>query len=172
MLYRRCATIVRLMRAQEALVTIRASLASVRTHVQVTEPKSARSRRTIALPTVAMTALRAHRVRQLQAATRCRGDAGKITDSCSPAGSARRWSLETSHGSSRLPQSRGYQSSSSMTFGIHTPRWLLAQGAIRGRGHGDAGTPSGIPDAEHLQSRLAGAAADAAAKMNALLGRF
>lgn len=53
-------------RIREALVTIRASLASVQTRVQVTEPKSARSRRTIVLPTVATTALRAHRVRQLQ----------------------------------------------------------------------------------------------------------
>jgi integrase len=34
--------------------------------VQVVEPKSARSRRTIALPSVAVAALRAHRVRQLE----------------------------------------------------------------------------------------------------------
>jgi hypothetical protein len=44
-----------------------APLAPLKTSVQVTEPKSARSRRTIALPTVAVTVLRAHRVRQLEA---------------------------------------------------------------------------------------------------------
>ena len=51
----------------EELRRIRAALAPLKTSVQVTEPKSARSRRTIALPTVAVTALRAHRVRQLEA---------------------------------------------------------------------------------------------------------
>src|SRR5262245_26109709 len=49
------------------LQEVRKKLALVKTSVQVSEPKSARSRRTIALPTVAVTALRAHRVRQLEA---------------------------------------------------------------------------------------------------------
>jgi integrase len=41
-------------------------LARVKTSVHITEPKSARSRRTIALPAVAVAALRTHRVRQLE----------------------------------------------------------------------------------------------------------
>src|SRR5262249_51746505 len=49
------------------LKKVRAALAQVKTTVQVTEPKSSRSRRTIALPAVAVSALRAHRVRQLEA---------------------------------------------------------------------------------------------------------
>ena len=39
----------------------------MKTSVQVTEQKSVRSRRTIALPGVVVTALRSHRVRQLEA---------------------------------------------------------------------------------------------------------
>jgi integrase len=50
----------------DKIKTVRAALASVTTTVQVTELKSARSRRTIALPSVAIAALRAHRVRQLE----------------------------------------------------------------------------------------------------------
>ena len=46
---------------------VRAALAKVKTSVQITELKSARSRRTIALPAVVVAALRAHRVRQLEA---------------------------------------------------------------------------------------------------------
>jgi Phage integrase family len=49
------------------LQTVRVALAKVRTQVQTTELKSARSRRTIALPHVAVAALRAHLVRQLEA---------------------------------------------------------------------------------------------------------
>jgi integrase len=49
------------------LQAVRAALAKVKTTVQVTELKSARSRRTIALPAVAITALRSHRTRQLEA---------------------------------------------------------------------------------------------------------
>lgn len=51
----------------EALASVRGSLAKVKTGVHVTELKSTRSRRTIALPTVVSTALRSHRVRQLEA---------------------------------------------------------------------------------------------------------
>jgi len=50
----------------EELQKVRAALAKVKTTVQTTEPKSARSRRTIALPAIAVTALRAHRVRHLE----------------------------------------------------------------------------------------------------------
>jgi len=50
-----------------ALQRVRASFAEVKTAVQVTELKSARSRRTVALPGVAVSALRSHRVRQLEA---------------------------------------------------------------------------------------------------------
>jgi integrase len=50
-----------------ALAEVRNALAAVRSQVHVTELKSARSRRTIALPQVAVVALRAHRVRQLEA---------------------------------------------------------------------------------------------------------
>ena len=51
----------------QELKKLRAALAQVKTTVQITEPKSSRSRRTIALPAVAVSALRAHRVRQLEA---------------------------------------------------------------------------------------------------------
>ena len=54
-------------RLVEDLQRVRLALKPFKTTVQVTEPKSVRSRRTIALPTVAVTALRAHRVRQLEA---------------------------------------------------------------------------------------------------------
>ena len=49
------------------LKAVRTAFAKVKTAVQITELKSTRSRRTIALPTVAITALRSHRVRQLEA---------------------------------------------------------------------------------------------------------
>ena len=49
------------------LYAVRAALAKVKTSVQITELKSARSRRTLVLPAVTTTALRAHRVRQLEA---------------------------------------------------------------------------------------------------------
>ncbi|MGE3843794.1 MAG: site-specific integrase, partial [Vicinamibacterales bacterium] len=45
---------------------VRASLQRVGKVWHLVEPKSARSRRTVALPDVAVTALRAHRVRQLE----------------------------------------------------------------------------------------------------------
>ena len=51
----------------EELQTVRTAFAAVKTSVQITELKSAGSRRTIALPAVAITALRSHRTRQLQA---------------------------------------------------------------------------------------------------------
>jgi integrase len=54
-------------RLAKELQEVRKALAAVKTSVQVSEPKSSRSRRTIALPTVAVTALRAHRVLQLEA---------------------------------------------------------------------------------------------------------
>lgn len=47
--------------------TVRAAFAKVKTTIQITELKSTRSRRTIALPAVAIAALRSHRVRQLEA---------------------------------------------------------------------------------------------------------
>ncbi len=49
------------------LVRLRADLRAVRTQIQFVEPKSVRSRRTIALPAMVVKALRRHRVRQLQA---------------------------------------------------------------------------------------------------------
>jgi integrase len=48
------------------LAEVRQAIAKVKTSVQVAEPKSARSHRTIALPAIAVVALRAHRVRQLE----------------------------------------------------------------------------------------------------------
>jgi len=54
-------------RLAEALKRVGKTFAAVKTSVQFTELKSARSRRTIALPAVAVTALRAHCVRQLEA---------------------------------------------------------------------------------------------------------
>lgn len=48
------------------LTAVRAKLAEVRTRVQVSDLKSERSRRVIALPGVAVAALRRHRVRQLE----------------------------------------------------------------------------------------------------------
>lgn len=45
---------------------VRKGLAAVKTSVQVVEPKSSRSRRTIALPATAVRALNRHRVRQLE----------------------------------------------------------------------------------------------------------
>ena len=50
----------------EEMRTMRAAFALVKTKVQVTELKSTRSRRTIALPAVAIAALKTHRVRQLE----------------------------------------------------------------------------------------------------------
>jgi integrase len=54
-------------RLVQELQGVRTALAAVKTSVQFTEPKSSRSRRTIALPGVAIAALKAHRVRQLEA---------------------------------------------------------------------------------------------------------
>ena len=48
------------------LGTIRERLRPMKTSLQLVEPKSARRRRTIALPAVSVAALRAHRVRQLE----------------------------------------------------------------------------------------------------------
>jgi integrase len=48
------------------LADVRTKLRAMRTTVQLVEPKSLRSRRTIALPPVAVTALRTHRVQQLK----------------------------------------------------------------------------------------------------------
>lgn len=52
---------------KQELQTIQAAMAKVKTTIQITELKSARGRRTIALPAIAITALRSHRVRQLEA---------------------------------------------------------------------------------------------------------
>jgi len=54
-------------RLTSELEAVRAAFARVKTKVQFTELKSSRSRRTIALPAVAITALRTHRIRQLEA---------------------------------------------------------------------------------------------------------
>jgi integrase len=54
-------------RLTQELQAIRAAFAKVKTSVQFTELKSTRSRRTIALPAVAIATLRTHRVRQLEA---------------------------------------------------------------------------------------------------------
>jgi integrase len=54
-------------RLAEDLKTVRAAVAKVKTSVQFTELKSTRSRRTIALPAVAIAALRTHRVGHLEA---------------------------------------------------------------------------------------------------------
>src|SRR5262245_47548848 len=50
----------------EELHAVRKAFALVKTSIHITELKSARSRRTIALPAIAVTALRARRVRQLE----------------------------------------------------------------------------------------------------------
>lgn len=47
-------------------LTIRKSLQRVDGELQLVEPKTAKSRRTVALPDVAVSALRAHRVRQIE----------------------------------------------------------------------------------------------------------
>ena len=49
------------------LQTVRAAFAKVKTSIHITELKSTRSRRTIALPAVVISALRSHRTRQLEA---------------------------------------------------------------------------------------------------------
>lgn len=54
-------------RLKDELQAVRAALSKVKTSIQITELKSSRSRRTIALPAVAVAALRSHRVRQLEA---------------------------------------------------------------------------------------------------------
>jgi integrase len=51
---------------RQKLAAVTEARKAIKTSLHVVEPKSARSRRTIALPTVAVTALRAHRVRQLE----------------------------------------------------------------------------------------------------------
>jgi integrase len=51
---------------REELAPVTEVLRAIKTSLQIVELKSARSRRTIALPAVAVTALRAHRVRQLE----------------------------------------------------------------------------------------------------------
>jgi integrase len=53
--------------AQKRLGEVLEGLKALKTSLHLVEPKSARSRRTIALPSVAVKALRAHRVRQLEA---------------------------------------------------------------------------------------------------------
>lgn len=54
-------------RLTHELQAVRAAFAKVKTSIQITELKSDRSRRMIALPAVAIVALRSHRVRQLEA---------------------------------------------------------------------------------------------------------
>lgn len=76
------------------LQTVRTAFAKVKTSVQFTELKSVRSRRTIALPAVAIAALRSHRVRQLEARL-VAADAGRIAASYSPAQSGRHLSRGT-----------------------------------------------------------------------------
>jgi hypothetical protein len=51
----------------QELQAVRKAFAVVKTSIHITELKSARSRRTIALPAVAITAIGAHRLRQLEA---------------------------------------------------------------------------------------------------------
>jgi integrase len=51
---------------RQELATVLGKLKAIKTSLHIVEPKSARSRRTITLPAVAVTALRAHRVRQLE----------------------------------------------------------------------------------------------------------
>jgi integrase len=51
---------------EQLLTENRKALTGIKTSLQIVEPKSSRSRRTIALPVVAVTALKAHRVRQLK----------------------------------------------------------------------------------------------------------
>ncbi len=53
--------------ARERLVEVRKELTAVKTSVQVVEPKSNRSKRTIAVPAMVLNALVRHRVRQLEA---------------------------------------------------------------------------------------------------------
>ena len=53
-------------RLEGELQAIRPAIARVKTSVQITQQKSVRSRRTMALPGVAVTALRSHRVCQLE----------------------------------------------------------------------------------------------------------
>jgi integrase len=57
-----------------ALREVRAALKSVKQTLHITEPKSARSKRTIILPTTAATALRQHRTRQLKERMAAGGD--------------------------------------------------------------------------------------------------
>ena len=54
-------------RLTRELQTVRAAFAKVKTSIHITELKSTRSRRTIALPAVVISALRSHRTRQLEA---------------------------------------------------------------------------------------------------------
>jgi integrase len=51
---------------QQELAAVLKKLKAIKTSLHIVEPKSARSRRSITLPAVAVTALRAHRVRQLE----------------------------------------------------------------------------------------------------------
>jgi integrase len=59
---------------QSGVLTVRASLQRVGKQWQLVEPKSERSRRAIALPRVAIVALRAHRVRQKRERLMAGGD--------------------------------------------------------------------------------------------------
>ena len=56
-----------LIAARRRLLELRKELGAVKTSIQVVEPKSARSKRTVALPATAIRALNRHRVRQLEA---------------------------------------------------------------------------------------------------------
>ncbi len=99
----------------QELLGVRAALKAIKTSVQITEPKSARSRRTIALPIVAVTALRVHRVRQLEsrlAAGRRWQDAGFVFTSrrgtpLDPRNATRQF--KELLGSANLPDSRSGQ---------------------------------------------------------------
>ena len=140
------------------LVDVRKALKAVKTTIQLVEPKSQRSRRTIALPAVTVTALRKHRVRQRQtrlatgAAWREQGFVFTTRD---------RHALRSAQPAQAVQGAAGVRRSASDSDS-RSPAFVRVAASRAGRGsahdHGDARTLADQSDAEHLRARPAGAA--------------
>jgi integrase len=145
-------------RLTQELQTVRGAMANVKTSVQITELKSARSRRTIALPAVAIEALRSHRVRQLEARLAAGGrwqDRGFVFTSLvgtplDPRNVTRKFKALLT--AAKLPNIRLHDLRHSCAT------LLLAQGVSHTGRDGDARALADQSDVEHLHACAAGAA--------------
>jgi len=155
-------------RLAHELERARTALAAVKTSVQIAELKSASSRRTIAMPAIAMVRLRLHRTRQLQATARSRRtlarpwvrvcECGRDTT-----GAAERNPAFQSVAQVRKPARHAASRSPSFVRYV-APR---PGGESSGR-HGHAGPLSGLPD-PYYSHVLPAVRRDAEARMDAIL---